>query len=303
VLLIPDIVRSPMDTTVKIFTALGQDIPGALNGEIHIGLTQTSTSPVINSCIYCGSNYELTDEHPIPYGLKGIAKLKKASCITCSLKTQRLEHSILRKTFGVARQYLKMPSRKSKKSGRWNGKAAGYIGESEAELEFDILKLPIFLAMAFPNYLPRILTGENFGTKHKTRDVKIIPINPLSLQPGETGPSSRVTCNTGDMERLACKIAYGEFIRLCDQKFRDERISKFILGEDIDSSLFIGSFPETPVTSSLHDLTIANLRDQDEKLVEDMQLLTVRIFSFLPTPTYAVILQNLPLTHPSSTPK
>ena len=45
----------------------------------------------VNECIYCGSKSNLTDEHIIPYSLKGWVVLPKSSCTDCARITSMIE--------------------------------------------------------------------------------------------------------------------------------------------------------------------------------------------------------------------
>jgi hypothetical protein len=77
--------------------------------------TEIPLNRYIGKCIYCGSEKNLTDEHVVPYGLKGSWKLLKASCANCSKITSVFERFVLRSQFMLPRADLKLPTYHPKK--------------------------------------------------------------------------------------------------------------------------------------------------------------------------------------------
>ncbi len=70
----------------------------------------------IGKCIYCGSAaLPLTIEHPLPDALGGRIELEQASCMTCQCAINPWEQKILRETWGVARNKLKIHSARPKR--------------------------------------------------------------------------------------------------------------------------------------------------------------------------------------------
>jgi HNH endonuclease len=65
----------------------------------------------IGSCIYCGSESTLSDEHVIPFGLGGNIILEKASCKMCADITSNLELKLLRGHWWPYRLFLGHKSR------------------------------------------------------------------------------------------------------------------------------------------------------------------------------------------------
>src|SRR3989338_8230968 len=66
---------------------------------------------IINHCIYCGKNDQLSDEHATPHGLGGKWILRKASCEECRKITSRFEARILKGVLYKYRSYKKFTSR------------------------------------------------------------------------------------------------------------------------------------------------------------------------------------------------
>jgi hypothetical protein len=158
---------------VQVRAALGRKIPG--DGTIYIA--QSSTSPLIGECIYCGSRDGLSDEHSIPFALFGTATLKKATCKRCAVGTQRVEQRLLRDTFGQAREFLRFPTRKAKKTGRWSGTRAVVDRRSGLNMRAPLGYGPVALCLSYPDYPPRLLAAEPLGELHRRRAFAYLPLN------------------------------------------------------------------------------------------------------------------------------
>jgi hypothetical protein len=77
-------------------------------------IMSNTSSTNVGVCIYCGTDQNLTDEHAIPFALKGSRTLKDASCLACNAITTRFERSILRKNMLAVRTVLGLPTRRKK---------------------------------------------------------------------------------------------------------------------------------------------------------------------------------------------
>lgn len=273
--------------TIRMRAALGTKIPGG--GTIYV--PQAPKSPVIGECIYCGNKSGLTDEHTIPYALFGKAILKKASCRDCAAKTQKVEQRLLRDTFGQVREYLQFPTRKARKSRRWSGtrpvtdKRTGDV--SQRPLADGI----IALYLVFPDYLPRALGAEPAEERHEKRSVAAIPLNDVKPLEQDHYEEGWIRFNSADIERCIAKIALCEAIREIDQNIRDPVLSRFILEGHGDSSEFLGAIATHDITNQMHRIFY-------EKLVKDGRdviglMTTVELFSFLPSPSYKVLVRPL----------
>lgn len=67
----------------------------------------------VGKCIYCGAtNRKLSDEHVIPYSLKGLVTLTQSSCLACAAVTGRIEGYIGRTLWGNVRMRHGFPTRR-----------------------------------------------------------------------------------------------------------------------------------------------------------------------------------------------
>jgi hypothetical protein len=103
--------------------------------------------------------------------------------------------------------------------------------------------------------------------------------------------------NSADIERCIAKIALCEAIREIDQSIRDPVLSRFILEGQGDSSEFFGAMATHDITNQMHRVFYHKLT----KGRRDIGLMTtVELFSFLPSPSYKVLIR--PLGHVSYPP-
>jgi hypothetical protein len=99
--------------------------------------------------------------------------------------------------------------------------------------------------------------------------------------------------NSTDLERCIAKIAFCEAIRVVDASIRDRSVSRFITKGEGDSSSFLGAVMPGEVTDDMHRITHNRVRGRDG---EQGWMTNVRIYAFLPTPLYSVVLRpNAPL--------
>ncbi len=68
----------------------------------------------VNSCIYCGSTDDLTDEHIVPFALNGLSVLPKSSCKSCSAITSAFEGRCARIMYGNFRIINNVQTRRRK---------------------------------------------------------------------------------------------------------------------------------------------------------------------------------------------
>jgi hypothetical protein len=79
--------------------------------------SETFRYPAVGTCIYCGTQSNLTDEHIIPLSLGGVLILPQASCAgkgSCNDKTHKFEGVVARQIFGKFRARHKLPTRRPK---------------------------------------------------------------------------------------------------------------------------------------------------------------------------------------------
>ncbi|MCP9628440.1 hypothetical protein NML43_15205 [Rhodopseudomonas palustris] len=199
-----------------------------------------------------------------------------------------MEQRLLRDTFGQVREYLNFPSRKARQSRRWSGTRLVTDKRTGDCLERPLADGIIGLYLAFPDYLPRALSAEPPDEKHKTRSLAFIRLNDIERPIPQHLEDCWISFNANDIERCIAKIALGEAIRQVDQDIRDPILSKFILDGEGDSSEFLGASPTHEISNNMH-------RIFHHKLVKegsDVWLMTtVELFSFLPSPSYKVLIR------------
>jgi hypothetical protein len=269
---------------INIRAALGTKIPGG--GTIYV--PQAPKSPTIGECIYCGNKSGLTDEHTIPFALFGMAILKKASCRDCAAKTQKVEQRLLRDTFGQVREYLQFPTRKARKSRRWSGTRPVTDKRTGDVFRRPLAEGIIALYLVFPDYLPRALGAEPAEERHGKRSVAVIHLNDVKSLERDRYEEGWTKFNSADIERCIAKIALCEAIREIDQSIRDPVLSRFILEGQGDSSEFLGAIATHDITNQMHRVFYHRLT----RGRRDIGLMTtVELFSFLPSPSYKVLVR------------
>lgn len=270
---------------VRIRAALGTKIPGG--GTVYI--PQAPKSPVIGECIYCGNKTDLTDEHTIPFALFGVAMLKKASCRDCAAKTQKFEQRLLRDTFGQVREYLHFPTRKARKSRRWSGTRAVTDKRTGDVFRRPLAEGVIGLYLVFPDYLPRALGAERADERHGRRSVAFILLNDAEQPKQDHYEEGWIRFNSADIERCIAKIALCEAIHVIDENIRDSVLSRFILDGEGDSSDFLGAVATHDITNQMHRVFHQKLTKGGSSAAGLMT--TVELFSFLPSPSYKVLVR------------
>lgn len=95
--------------------------------------------------------------------------------------------------------------------------------------------------------------------------------------------------NSVDIERCIAKIAVCEAIRVVDESIRDPVLSRFILDGEGDSSEFLGAITTNDATNDMHRVLHQKLTKGESDAVGLMT--TVELFSFLPSPSYKVLIR------------
>lgn len=112
----------------------------------------------VGKCIYCGAvGTKLTDEHIIPYSLKGLVELTQSSCVPCAKVTGKIEGYIGRTLWGNVRMRHGFPTRRPRSRPATTPITAIVLG-AETELQLPTTDFP---ACAPFVWLPRAsaLTG------------------------------------------------------------------------------------------------------------------------------------------------
>jgi len=243
----------------------------------------------VDGCIYCGNKDALTDEHTIPKGLWGQYVLQKGSCLECAKLTSKLELAVLRNGLGRAREYLGAGTRHSKKRGIWTGKTR-LENESGDQIEMPIKAIGQFALFPYFSYLPRALTNETKGQKHRKFDIQVISLNKTQdpVASGFWGPSFQINSKT--WARFMAKVAYGEYIRAVDSTFRSERLSSFVLHGKGDGCRFVGSRRDGPKVLYMHNIAFSAFARENGKFAV---VVYVRLLTFIGSPSYLVYLGDI----------
>lgn len=250
---------------------------GAKDGDVYIGV-----------CIYCGSTDNLSDEHTIPYGLWGRGQLLGGSCKTCATITSQIELKVLRNGLERAREFLDAPTRRSRTSGRWNGRVE-IESESGHRLDVPIYAVAQFVLLPVFDYLPRKLLRDPKVKKHRSFSIRVCPLTKTQdpVASGYSGPAINV--DPCAWARFLTKVAYSEYIRTIDNNFRSEKLTKFILENIGDPSSIVGGRVGAPEIDYIYNLSFCALANQEGKHTIVCYL---RFFSFLESPSYLVVLKE-----------
>ncbi|MEQ8199787.1 MAG: hypothetical protein ABRQ24_00025 [Syntrophomonadaceae bacterium] len=203
----------------------------------------TRTDP-IGSCIYCGSQDDLTDEHVIPYGISGQLILPKASCKKCAGITSAFEGTILGGFMNKARIVGKYPTRRPKK------RSTTLPLEINRSGNWETVELPIEDhpgLMMLPRLAPPSkLVGREQGPGENYCGMDTICFNKnyaATLKSlGATEMRVSETYHALSFSRFLAKIAYCYAVARIGLMPREMvPILPLILGESDDASVWVGS--------------------------------------------------------------
>lgn len=190
--------------------------------------------PAVGRCIYCDSTDSLSDEHIVPYFLRGKMTLPASSCETCRKVTHRFETAVAEATKMVRAQW-KMPSRKRSWRGLFAKGLTNPLGIEGAEPAgvFSNCMLPI---LPLPREVSRIpnLPGN-------------LPISGLSIgtitsHPAEQSPGA-LTFPLRMFERMLAKIAFSFTVAQVGLDKAPLDLRPFILRENTDIADVVGGCP------------------------------------------------------------
>jgi hypothetical protein len=272
--------------------AIAGPSPFGPNGTVKLEWRTEPRNCRIGHCVYCRSTAGLTDEHSVPYSIWGVDRLIGASCQNCSGATQKIEDYAYRRLLAKSRELMNAPTRKAKRTGRWNGSGTLYKSDKEEEIPLP-LALPL-LIMPFPEYLPRSVTGRPRSQLH---DRMRFSVNDL-VGRGPSGSDQWTTepykIDHDKFLRAIAKIAYCEFIRMFDNTYVNEEVSDYIVRGVGDPSFIVGGKHGDPPDKNLHSIEHMLGRWQVPSTRTGYSLLArVRLFSFLNTPSYYVWLGDI----------
>lgn len=253
--------------------------------------------PPAGRCIYCGdTEAKLTDEHIIPAAIAGPLILPEASCPVCQkIINEEFEQFCLREMFGLFRYKVGMQSTDKKRKKR-NRPIPSMQIKKHKDSNFERVEhksrdeYPLGLVM-FSWPPPLILEGRK-STGWTVRDMHFFAdlveyqrINDFqSVLSPLVGP--------GDLQRLLAKIAHAYVSAVYPGDFRPLLLD-IILGrqEEHGCELIGGQLECAEPTDRIHEISI---RTQFATTGRRFLIVDIRLFSFLRTPQYHVVVGELP---------
>lgn len=251
--------------------------------------------PRVGRCIYCSATDDLRREHIIPFGLNGTAVLPEASCARCARITATVEAQVLRGPMREVRVLRRLRSR-SRHAGVPGTQRLTVVrsGVTEA-VQVPIEQYPILLH--FPTFsLPRFLTGQD-GSGIEVTGVASVLFGPRPEEVARRlGAQSIILESQRDrpiaFARMLAKIGYAMAVAQGAESRLDgpSPVLPSMLGELDDIGRWVGTLtdPIRKYPGTLHRIAIR------EDHAKGLLLAEVQLFSDSETPSYGVILGNLP---------
>ena len=265
-----------------------------MNGGQQDSKTNHEPTPLtryIGKCVYCGSTDNLTDEHIVPYGLKGIWQLLKGSCEACNQITSAFEGSVLREQFMLVRAALALPTRRPQNRPR----EFSFVVDREGRKENIVLPVTdcpaVFMMPGFekPGHIM------NYGHKKsiKTKTVSLHGLNPTKLKDrfNIEGIWLNERFSKNCFELMLAKVAYGmTILTYGPDALKECYVLPCILGLKDDVGYWVGS-------SGKHASTLPS----EKEVLHRVCLTTnsgeisvlIRLFANYQTPEYLVIVGRL----------
>jgi hypothetical protein len=247
--------------------------------------------PAAGQCIYCGvSAQKLSKEHIMPRGLIGNTILPKSSCGTCATITGRVEQFCLRNMFGVIRSSLNFPSRHKKDDPKIpieiqyvNGtRSLIYVKSSEYPFLLTLPKMPVARHL-------RELSDNGHSSVEIEPWVSFDEPSMISfaMKNNAVEVAPTVQFQLDFFSRMLAKIAHSFVAAEIGIDGFHPFLPQFILGKGRSNpNQFIGCTNEKEEESnSLYDVSILKL---ESKYI----VVLIRLFSFLNSPTYHVVVGN-----------
>jgi hypothetical protein len=250
-----------------------------------------SDSRRADSCIYCQSQEQLSDEHVIPYALGGRTIIWCGSCEACRLKTQAFENEALNGEMQGARYVEQLPSRtRHRRAARTIDIEVVRNGESRVET-FATTDVPTLLTLPIFG-LPRY-----FDTAHQLQLAGTVgacfgkqPADFLKEILADTVHFPERKSNPVQFARMVAKIAYGA-AWLCGQLdvVKDRSlVPQLLLDNPNELGRLVGTLPRPFVAHPGVYHRFAFPRSPQGLLYCEVQL-----FASAGAPTYAVVLGEL----------
>lgn len=261
----------------------------------------------IGFCIYCGArDGELTEEHIVPFGLRGRWVLPFASCKKCECVTGRLENDVLQKLFGNFRYKTgAFPARKGKGKKRRTTFRLHIESEdaSGPTIDIPVKNFPLCLFIPF-RYGPPLLFPEMPDDDQVWRwidddELKRF-VEDRKKEGVATGSFLAAELDLRKFYRMLAKAAHAYAYAVLSPASIEEfslHLNDIILVGSGNITPYIGAAPGIePPSKFMNDIRLdAMRRGTKEYLVS-----RVRILSPLSTPTFFVIVGERDIT--ASTP-
>ncbi|ACY49020.1 hypothetical protein [Rhodothermus marinus] len=199
----------------------------------------------IGYCIYCGAKNDLSDEHILPFGLSGTAKLLKSTCNKCAKITGMIEQDVLRGPLWAVRILLNLKSRTKHKEApekyplsiiRKNKKEIVYLPLKEYPV---LLHFPIFSP-------PGFLQPENYSGGIHLEGVITISFGPSIDEVMRKLKTSKIEIEQShkpiSFARMIAKIAYA--MAAAENQLsllKEVTVRSAILGETDDIGRWVGT--------------------------------------------------------------
>lgn len=216
-------------------------------GEVMADLPVPVNSPYIGECIYCGSTFDLSDEHVVPYAINGPWTLLKASCGACRDITHRFERDVTRGLVSSIRAVFHMQTRRPKERPITLPLLVVVNGQDEF-VQVPLDEYPVFLPIIeLPP--PGVVAGRQQvpGIGPPVLDVLHLagPAGPelMARYPHAEHVGARMTCTLEDLGRTLAKIGFCAAVyTLGLAPFRNTPIRDVILGHDSSIGHWVGSW-------------------------------------------------------------
>jgi hypothetical protein len=243
---------------------------------------------IADACIYCGSQFDLRNEHIIPFGLGGTWVLQNGSCGDCATKTSRIELAVLRGALLPARTALHIRTRRPRER-------PDTLPVTEVNREGPIIRKlsisehPTYLALprfAAPAVL-RKADQPNIVVENRIFQTlvgaKTLP--QTSTRFGGAQVNVQVCLDIYAFARILGKIAHG-FVSAADMGDVVTHLPAAILAQDESIGWWVGEAPDITVESQgLHGVKLS---------VSDGNVhVRIRLFAQLGAPEYLVVAGRL----------
>lgn len=247
----------------------------------------------IGRCVYCGSTDNLTDEHIVPYGLKGPWQLLKGSCRNCNQITSAFEKSVLREQFILPRVRLNLPTYHPKNRPQEFSFKVEKDGRKE-EIVLPVTDCPtIFMMLDLEK--PRYIANYDYekgvmvrgSSLHCTSQAELDEL----IKKRNIGSISLTTSFYGNsFSRMLAKIAYGMIILNYGPDALEEcYVLPCILGQKDDAGYWVGSSNKHVSTLSAEKALHRVFLTINGKEIGAL----IRLFANYQTPEYLVIVGKL----------